>query len=450
MSAGRLLSFYGDDFTGSTDAMESLAQAGLRTVLFLEAPDAALLAGRFADVRCLGVAGTSRTMTPAEMDAELLPVLHALWDAGAPLLHYKVCSTFDSSPQTGSIGHVARMARAALNGGATVSVLAGSPPLRRYTVFGHHFAAAGDVVHRLDRHPVMARHPVTPMEEADLRLHLERQDAGGAALMSVLDLEGDDAAVDQRFAARMAGAPPLLLYDVLDEPRLRAAGRLMWREARRARHFVIGSSGVGYALVAYWRALGEVPPHPAVLQPVAPADRVLVMSGSASPATARQIAWARARGFTAIRASGEDLANPGRREVAEQAIADAALAALQDGRSVVVFTAEGPDDGAIAATRALLERPAASARVLGAAMGRMARSLIQRSGVRRLVIAGGDTSSYAARELGILALEMQAGLVPGAPLCRAHAPGSPFDGLEVALKGGQMGADDYFGRAAGR
>jgi uncharacterized protein YgbK (DUF1537 family) len=80
----------------------------------------------------------------------------------------------------------------------------------------------------------------------------------------------------------------------------------------------------------------------------------------------------------------------------------------------------------------------------------MARELVVRSGVRRLVIAGGDTSSYAARELGILALEMLAALSPGAPLCRVHGADAGLEGLEVALKGGQMGEDDYFGRAAGR
>lgn len=450
MNAGLLLSFYGDDFTGSTDAMEALAVAGLRTVLFLEAPEPALLAARFAGVRCIGVAGTSRTMSPDEMDAELLPVLRALWAAGAPLLHYKVCSTFDSSPSTGSIGHVAAFARRELNGGATVPVLAGAPPLRRYTVFGHHFAAAGPEVHRLDRHPTMARHPVTPMDEADLRLHLARQGAGSVALMSVTDLEGEEAAVDARFAQHMARNPELLLYDVLDSPRLRAAGRLIWQQAQSSRQFAVGSSGLGYALSAHWRATGVLPEQPAPLAVVTPVDRLLVMSGSASPMTARQIAWARAQGFEAIHASGEAFVLPERREAARARILARALSALQAGRSVLVYSAEGPGDPGVAATRALLERPAAAARVLGTAMGRMARELLVRSGVRRLVIAGGDTSSYAARELGILALETRAALTPGAPLCRVHADDPALDGLELALKGGQMGEEDYFGRAAGR
>ncbi|MEO8627615.1 MAG: four-carbon acid sugar kinase family protein [Betaproteobacteria bacterium] len=167
-----LLAFYGDDFTGSTDAMEALALSGLRTVLFLSPPSAALLRSRFADVRCVGVAGTSRAMSPTEMDLELASVLRALWSLGAPLLHYKVCSTFDSSPTIGSIGHVIDFARTRLTDGDTVSILAGAPPLRRYTVFGNHFAAAGSEIYRLDRHPTMSRHPVTPMHEADLRVHL--------------------------------------------------------------------------------------------------------------------------------------------------------------------------------------------------------------------------------------------------------------------------------------
>ena len=91
---GLLLTFYGDDFTGSTEAMEALTLAGLRTVLFFSPPAPELLESRFADLSCMGVAGTSRAMSPAEMDRELEPILRALWRAGAPLLQYKVCSTW--------------------------------------------------------------------------------------------------------------------------------------------------------------------------------------------------------------------------------------------------------------------------------------------------------------------------------------------------------------------
>lgn len=447
MSDGkRLLAFYGDDFTGSTDAMEALALAGLRTVLFLSAPSRELLAGRFADVRCVGVAGTSRAMSPAEMDADLEPVLRALWDLGAPLLHYKVCSTFDSSPAIGSIGHVADLARRVLNDGRTVSVLAGSPPLRRYTIFGNHFAAAGDEIHRLDRHPTMSRHPTTPMDEADLRVHLSRQTAASVALMSLVDLDGDDAHVDARYAARMREAPGMLLHDVLDDARLRASGRLLWSEAQRARHFAIGSSGVGYALAAHWRAAGIIPAERAVFPRIEPVQQLLAMSGSASPMTARQIEWAGQNGFDTMRAPAAELVRADRADAARRALIDRALASLANGRSVLIYSAAGPDDPGIRETRAHLVDGAGSARLLGAEMGRVTRELLSRTPLRRLVIAGGDTSSYATQELGLYALEMRAALTPGAPLCVGYSDDPRFDGLEIALKGGQMGGVDFFGR----
>src|SRR5438067_2807158 len=100
-----LLSFYGDDFTGSTDAMESLARAGIRTVLFTGPPTPAQLA-RHPDLQAFGVAGMTRSMPPAEMERTLRPALASLKQAGAAIVHYKVCSTFDSSPTVGSIGRV--------------------------------------------------------------------------------------------------------------------------------------------------------------------------------------------------------------------------------------------------------------------------------------------------------------------------------------------------------
>ena len=447
MNPSLQLAFYGDDFTGSTDAMEALALSGLRTILFLRAPSADEIATRYADVKCVGVAGTSRAMSPAEMDAELVPVLESLWALRAPLLHYKVCSTFDSAPQIGSIGHVVDRARQRLNAGRTVPIVAGSPPLRRYTVFGNHFAAAGDAIHRLDRHPTMSRHPVTPMREADLRRHLADQTSGTVGLMNLEDLDGLSAQVDTRFAQHMAESPAMLLFDVLDDVRLRETGRLLWEEAVKTPQFVVGSSGVGYALAAYWRSAGLIPDVRARFPTIKPIPQLLVLSGSASPATAQQIAWARDHGFEALRVPAAALMQSD--DAVRQALFDQALAAWSQGLSVVLYTAAGPDDPSIAEARAVMGEGAHSARVLGGALGRLARELIARTGLRRVLFAGGDTSSYATQELGVHALEMAAELTPGAPLCRAHSDDPLVDGLEIALKGGQMGGPDYFGRVRG-
>lgn len=448
---GLLLTFYGDDFTGSTDAMEALALSGLRTVLFLSTPTKEMLRSKFADLRCVGVAGTSRAMSPGEMDSELKPVLQALWAIGAPLTHYKVCSTFDSSPTIGSIGHVIDMARELFAGGKLISVLAGAPPLRRYTVFGNHFAAAGDQIYRLDRHPTMSRHPVTPMDEADLRAHLARQTKARIALMSLPDLEGDEARIDRRHAECSRQTPDALLYDVLNDAHLREGGRLIWREAQRGQHFAVGSSGVEYALTSYWRAGGFIPSERATLAPVEPVKQLLVISGSASPMTAQQIQWASRNGFDTFRAPSEDLIQPHCAPRALEELRVRALDSLANGNSVVIYSAAGPDDPSIKLTRKRLAADANtnSAKLLGGALGRLARDVLLESGLRRIVIAGGDTSSYATQELGLYALEMLSELTPGAPLCRGYSNDARFDGLEIALKGGQMGNDDYFGLARG-
>ena len=451
-----LLAFYGDDFTGSTDAMEALALSGLRTVLFLSPPKPDFLQQKFPDLRCMGVAGTSRAMSPAEMDAQLEPVLRELWALGAPLTHYKVCSTFDSAPEVGSIGHVADMARGTLAPGQTISVLAGAPPLRRYTVFGNHFAAAGDEIFRLDRHPTMSRHPVTPMHEADLRVHLSHQTQARIGLMSLPELAGDDASVDARHAQKLESKPDLLLYDCADDQSLRTVGRLIWQQAQRAQHFAIGSSGVEYALTAHWRASGVIPAARATFPAVSPVKQLLVVSGSASPMTASQIQWASEHGFDCIRAPTEDLCRPQTAEsTASRGLFERALASLsqpatawwsipQPGRTI---RASGlPAKGWPRIRAAARGTPR---RCWAARLGRLARELLARTGLRRVVVAGGDTSSYATQELGLYGLEMLAELTPGAPLCRGYSDDPRFDGLEIALKGGQMGKADYFGMARG-
>jgi uncharacterized protein YgbK (DUF1537 family) len=82
---------------------------------------------------------------------------------------------------------------------------------------------------------------------------------------------------------------------------------------------------------------------------------------------------------------------------------------------------------------------------LGSYLGELLRDLLQRTGVRRVVLAGGDTSTHAVRQLGVDALTFAALTTPGAPLCRCHSTGA-MDGLEIVLKGGQVGPEDYFAR----
>jgi uncharacterized protein YgbK (DUF1537 family) len=296
----------------------------------------------------------------------------------------------------------------------------------------------------------MSRHPVTPMHEADLRVHLSHQTQARIGLMSLPELAGDDAGVDARHAQKLEGKPDLLLYDCADESSMRTVGRLMWQQAQRAQHFAIGSSGVEYALGAHWRASGLIPAARATFPAITPVKQLVVVSGSASPMTASQIKWASEHGFDCLRAPTEDLCRPQTAESTARTLFERALAALSGGKSVVVYTAAGPDDPSIRATRETLDAGSVNtAKLLGSALGRIARDLLARTGLRRVVVAGGDTSSYATQELGLYGLEMLGELTPGAPLCRGYSEDSRVDGLEIALKGGQMGKADYFGMARG-
>lgn len=439
---GRLLSWYGDDFTGSAAVMEVLTFGGIPSVLFLDVPTETQLA-RFPMARAIGIAGVARSMPPRWMDANLPRVFKAMAGLGAPLGHYKTCSTLDSSPQIGSIGHAVEIAEPIL-GGAWIPVLVAAPPLGRWQVFGHLFAEAGGRVWRLDRHPIMSRHPVTPMAESDVALHLSRQTELPSTCIDLGLLRAADGG-DVALADALARGDRLVTLDCMDEADLVAAGRLIWKSCN-ARLLAVGSQGVEYALLAYWRSIGALPAATRV-PGVGPATQIVAVSGSVSPTTAAQIDWAARNGFGLVAFDASQVVHASGRERAMDQVVERALAILAEGRSVLVHTAIGPDDPAVSDFRAAVSGSAITIHdanaMVGACLGQVLSRLMSRSGLRRAVISGGDTSGHATLELGVEALTALAPTIPGAALCTAHRRDGST--LELALKGGQMGSHDYFG-----
>ncbi len=434
-----LLTFYGDDFTGSTDTMEALALAGVRTLLFLDPPTHADL-DAIGGVRAVGVAGSSRAMRPSRMDRALPGVFAELAALGAPVVRYKVCSTFDSSPQVGSVGRAIDIG-ADTTGSACVPLVVGAPPLGRYCVFGNLFARSGldTEPSRLDRHPTMSRHPITPMDESDVRLHLGKQTARPVGLVDVLDLAQPAAELDRRYASLAGEGAGVVLFDALTMADLRAAGRVVWQQASREPPlFVAGSSGADYALTRHWRDEGMCSEPPDLT--CGASAPVVVMSGSCSPVTARQIEHALAHGFREVALDTEALAHG---DVAAESEASREIrAAVEAGRPALAHTARGPDDPRVAPTRGIVGDAAGAAAALGAAMGRILRDVLPCGAVDRVVVTGGDTSYHVARTLGIRALETLAPIQPGSPLCRVYADAQGIDGLQMLFKGGQVGRDD--------
>jgi uncharacterized protein YgbK (DUF1537 family) len=407
-----LLAFYGDDFTGSTDALEFMTRAGAKTVLFIEPPSAEQLR-QYPGLQAFGVAGMTRAMSPEQMEQTLLPAFEKLKQTGARHVHYKVCSTFDSAPHIGSIGK-------AIDTGATVfkntfvPLLVAAPVLGRYCLFGHLFARMGigsqGAIYRLDRHPSMSKHPVTPADESDLRLHLAKQTNQKIGLIDILQLDHlNENGIQQ--------AHDIVLFDALYQEQLTVIGAFIDQQAQTGTLFSAGSSGIEMALGQYWNQTGLLQPVPEWKRPGA-VDRLLVICGSCSPVTAAQIEHAKANGF-------------------EEVVIDAQTpvsTSIPAGKSVIIHTG--------GTTRQ--NNNNIPAEILGTALGRIAKEMTAQNNWQRIVIAGGDTSSYAARAMGIEAVEMIAALVPGAPLCKATAPGSPLHNKEVNFKGGQVGGADYF------
>lgn len=445
-----LVAFYGDDFTGAAATMEALSFAGLPSALFFAPPTEVQLA-RFPGLRGIGIAGVARSQPPAWMRAHLPPIYEALRRTGAPIVHYKICSTFDSAPHVGSIGVAIDIGQEIFRS-AWVPLVTAAPAIHRYQVFGNLFATVAGRGFRLDRHPTMSRHPVTPMHEADLGLHLAQQTSRRTDVIDFVAMKAGQA--DAEMAARRVAGAEILSLDIVDQETLAEAGRLVW-EHRAPPQFAVGSQGLEYALIAYFQRRGWIAPE--ARSPVAArVGQVVGVSGSCSPVTAGQLTWADAHGFRTLALDATAAVDARAWEAEAERATALALTVLSHGESPIFYTARGPDDPAVGALRAAVETAGLAMETvndrIGNGLGRILDATLRKARLHRGIIAGGDTSSHAALAMGVYALTAIAATAPGAALNKAHSDDPAHRDLELALKGGQMGEPDYFGRirAGGR
>jgi uncharacterized protein YgbK (DUF1537 family) len=445
------LVFYGDDFTGATDALEFMTRAGAKTVLFLEAPTPEALEA-FGVLDAIGIAGKTRAMPPEEMQQTLEKDFAKIAAIRPKHIHYKVCSTFDSSPEIGNIG-VAITEGLKKFENSFVPIVVAAPDLGRYMIFGQLFAQMGigskGDVYRIDQHPSMSKHPVTPAKEADLRNHLALQADFSMGLIDIRDLEDSLPELLNKLQ-ELSKESEVVFFDGIYSWQMKKIGAVLENcmDGKKPL-FSVGSSGVEQALGDYWQKeniLGETPIWSVVQQ----AKPMLVLCGSVSPITAGQIDYALEQGFEEVAIAPEFLSD----DLLASALSYAGkvLKFLELGKSVIVHTARGPEDPRLEqiqlitqnlgwdAVRCKSELP----KRFGQLLGQTADEVLRQMPLKRLIIAGGDTSSYTARALGIQAVQMIAPLVKGAPLCRVYAKGAAVDGMEINLKGGQLGEKDYF------
>jgi uncharacterized protein YgbK (DUF1537 family) len=314
---------------------------------------------------------------------------------------------------------------------SVVPIVVGAPHLRRYVAFGNLFAADADgTVVRIDRHP-MSRHPVTPMHEADLRTHLAAQTRMKIGLIDGPALESGNGS--EAMATLVAAGHQAVLFDTVDTRTQAAVGELLWSLALQGPLFSASSSGLTAALISAWSTLGIVMERP--VGKASPATGpLLVVSGSCSAVTERQLRYAFDHGYHGILLEPAELLDSA--GCGRAAAIDAGIQSLSAGQDTMFYTTLGTPAGPVQGEK------------LGVALGALMREILIRSSasgtpVRRVVVCGGDTTSHAMQQLGAYALTWVANLQPGGPLCRVHGD-SQLDGLEIVLKGGQVGTDNFF------
>jgi 3-oxoisoapionate kinase len=417
------LIFYGDDFTGSTDALEFLCLYGARAVLFMEVPDQAMLE-RFPGIDAFGVAGKTRSLATNEMKEVLEKDFVQLSQFQTAFIHYKVCSTFDSSPSIGSIG-MAMDLGAAIFKTTLVPVLGGMPLIGRYCVFSNLFVRMGigttGAIHRLDRHPSMSKHPVTPADEADLRLHLGRQTTKHIGAIDIDLLQRPYSA----WLTHLQADEEAVVLDAMTTEDLMKIGAWLDERSHHASLFTIGSSGIEAALCMYWKSKGMLNGN-FQSQRIKKEGAMLVVSGSQSPITQEQIEFARSHGYPVHVITADALA-----AAPDASLIDTIVKQSIEGKPVVVHS--GSRNASVL-----------DAELLGNYYGKLVREISSRIQLGKLIVCGGDTSSHAARALGIIAVEMIGSYIHGAPLCRAYSSYPEIDGMEMNFKGGQVGPPEYF------
>lgn len=403
--------FYGDDFTGSVDVLLQFARRGWRAQLFVGRPSADDLAEAARSNDAIGIAGVARSLPTDDLADEVGPALDLLMTLDPQVVQYKACSTADSSPEVGSIGRVAEIARERISG--TVPFLFAQPDFGRYTAFGHHFATEQGTVYRLDRQPTMSHHPITPMRESDLAKHLRAQTPLTISNLPFTEYDSAAGIASHLVATTAAG----VVLDALDEDHLRLVGDAI--TSLEPPVFAIGSGGLSHAIaIADPRSAVSIPAHGRETGPV------LVVSGSRSAQTRRQADAVPAAGWLV-------------RPLSLQPDADLTdvLASLAAGRSVVL-TSDDIDARHLLPEQRLQAITEACAHAVDAAL--------RAGSTRRIVVCGGDTSSRVATILGVTSLSISANPRDNVVLLTARASDPAIDGAELLLKGGQVGADDLF------
>ncbi len=415
-----LLGAIADDFTGATDLCSMLVRGGMRTVQLIGVPGAG---DKAPDADAVVVALKSRTAPVRQAVEESLAALGWLRAAGAQQFFFKYCSTFDSTDQ-GNIGPVADALTAALGCGFALACPAF--PANARSVYQGHLFVGGVLLNESG----MEHHPLTPMTDANLVRVLSRQTDGTVGLVPYATVEQGPVAIRQAMTALKEGGRRYAIVDAVSDSHLVAIG-----EAAASHALITGGSGVAMGLPASFRRAGKLPEQSDAGTLPLLDGYAAVLAGSCSRATLGQLAVAREH-VPVLQL--DPLTTPDAARMSEEA-RDWIGGNL--GAEPIVIAASAPPEE-VAELQRRLGRDAAGA-LVEQTLARVAEDLVAR-GVRRLIVAGGETAGAVVSRLGVRSLRIGAEIDPGVPW--TYAEGGPVP-LLLALKSGNFGGRDFFVKA---
>ncbi|MFP3582169.1 3-oxo-tetronate kinase [Paraburkholderia sp. SIMBA_055] len=419
-----LLGCIADDFTGATDLANMLVRGGMRTVQTIGIP----LEDETIAADAIVVALKSRTIPAADAVAQSLAALDWLRAQGCRQFVFKYCSTFDST-DAGNIGPVTD---------ALLDVLCADDKASAFTIACPAFPENGRTIFRghlfvgdaLLSESGMENHPLTPMRDANLVRVLQRQTQSQVGLVRYDAVAKGAAAVRESFDALRKQGARMAIADAVSDADLYVLG-----EACADLRLITGGSGIALGLPANFRRAGLLQPQDDAAQLPAVEGLSAVLAGSASKATNAQVAaWRETRPAFRI----DPLAAARGEAVVEQALAFAQTH-LDKGEPMLIYATATPDEVKAVQRELGVDK---AGHLVEATLASIARGLYER-GVRKFVVAGGETSGAVVQALDVHSLRIGAQIDPGVP-ATATTGSQP---LALALKSGNFGATDFFEKA---
>ncbi len=412
-----LLGCIGDDFTGSSDLANTLAKQGMRTVQYNGVPETD--AAEFVEAGV--VALKSRSIAVEDAIGQSLAALRWLQAQGCEQFFFKYCSTFDSTPK-GNIGPVAEALAEALDARGVI-VCPAFPGTGR-TIYQGHLFVNGVLLNESG----MENHPLTPMTDANLCRFLQLQTKLQVGYVGMDDVFSGEAAIHAGLQREESAGNRLIVVDALRDEDLMQIGA-----AADGLKLITGGSGVALGLPANFSRRGLISGKPAHWTGIS--GKTVCLSGSCSTATRAQIAEHK-KSHPVYEIIASDVIEG---QLSAQQVGDWLL---ENDDIPLCYSSADPD-----VVRAIQQQfgKERAAKAVEDFFAEVATYLIA-NGVRKLLVAGGETSGAVVEGLGLAQFELGPEIDPGVPVMKAELE-TGSDQLVIALKSGNFGAPDFFAKA---